>query len=491
MTPTRAKILVIDDERSICLTCSRILESEGYQVEYVTSGVEGVARAVRGDHDLVLLDLKMPDLSGLEALELIKRDRPEVMIIIITGYATIQTSIEAIKKGAHNYVPKPFTPEELTSAVTKALDDRQVRSGHDTLREELTRVQDRMKILGRSPAAEELKAQILKIAPTSFTVTVYGESGTGKELIAQAIHECSERVDRPFVAVDISALTPSLVQSELFGHVKGAFTGASSNRPGYFVIAHTGTLFLDEISNVSLELQGKLLRVLETRRVRPVGSEVEHEVDVRIVAATNRDLYQLVEQGRFREDLYYRLNVIPITVPPLRERQDDIPLLAGHFLDDARRSPSVRVHGFTTAAMARLIGYHWPGNVRELKNIVDRLAATVEAELIGVEHLPPAIAGRAALAEDLGIGEAPGTAKDLVEAKRRLKELVYEKVERQFVTAALERAEGNVTRAAELVGMARPNFHALMRKYGIHAVRSAPGGEPAPDGDEPDDGDRA
>ena len=295
----------------------------------------------------------------------------------------------------------------------------------------------------------------------------------GKELIAQAIHDCSERADRPFVAVDISALTPSLVQSELFGHVKGAFTGASQNRPGYFVIAHTGTLFLDEISNVSLELQGKLLRVLETRRVRPVGSEVEHEVDVRIVAATNRDLYQLVEQGKFREDLYYRLNVIPITVPALRERQDDIPLLAAHFLEDARRSPSVRVHGFTTAAMARLIAYHWPGNVRELKNIVDRLAATVEAELIGVEHLPPAIAGRATLAEDLGLGEAPGTARDLVEAKRRLKEMVYEKVERQFVTSALERAEGNVTRAAELVGMARPNFHALMRKYAIRPPRSA------------------
>jgi len=470
-----AKILVIDDEKSVCVTCSRILEADGHAVEYVTSGVEGVHRTIRGGYDIVLLDLKMPDIAGMEALELIRRDRPDVTVIIITGYASIQTSIEAIKKGAFNYVPKPFTPEELSVVVSKALEDRKVRTENEFLKEELSRMQRQMKILGRSTASEELKAQILKIAPTNFTVTVYGESGTGKELIAQAIHESSQRADRPYVTVDISSLTPTLVESELFGHVKGAFTGATQNRPGYFMIANTGTLFLDEISNINLEVQGKLLRVLESRKVRPVGSEVEHEVDVRIITATNRDLYQLVEQGKFREDLYYRLNVIPITVPPLRDRQDDIPLLASHFLREAKASSGSRVQGFTTAVVAKLLAYHWPGNVRELKNIVERLVATVDADHIGVEHLPPSIAGRLPFEEDVGLASAPATARDLVEAKRKVKELVYEEVERQFVASALQRAEGNVTRAAELVGMQRPNFHALMRKYGIRGARGSGG----------------
>ena len=467
MPRSSANILVIDDEKSVCLTCSKILKADGHRVEYAFSGHEGVKRAVKRHYDIVLLDLKMPDLPGMQALELIKRDRPETTVIIITGYATIQTSIEAVKKGAFNYVPKPFTPEELSVAVAMALEDRRVRSENEYLKMEISRLQKRIDFLGRSKASQDIKQQILKIAPSNFTVTIYGESGTGKELIARAIHENSQRADKPFVAVDVSALTPSLVESELFGHVKGAFTGATRNRPGYFSIADGGTLFLDEIANINLELQGKLLRVLESQKMRPVGGELEQEVDVRIVAATNRDLYQLVEQGKFREDLFYRLNVIPVTVPPLRERTEDIPLLAEHFLKKAMEETSSRVKGFTTAAMAKLISYHWPGNVRELKNIVERMVAMVDGRAAGVEHLPVELTGRSPWAEELGLAEEPKTAKELSAAKKRVRELACGKIEEQFVRGALERAGWNVTRAAESVGMQRTNFHGLMRKHGI------------------------
>jgi DNA-binding NtrC family response regulator len=465
MAELTARILVIDDERSVCLTCKRVLETAGHRVDTALSGGEGVRLAADGDHDLVLLDLKMPDMSGMEVLDAIKRERPELVVIIITGYATIQTSIEAIKKGAFNYVPKPFTPEELLVAVGTALESQQVRRENAYLRGELSRLKDQSEILGRSKIMEDLRRQILKIAASQFTVTVYGESGTGKELIARAVHEHSPRAAGPFISVDISALSPSLLESELFGHVKGAFTGATQSRPGYILAADGGTLFLDEISNMSLEAQGKLLRVLESRELRPVGSELVHKVDVRVIAATNRDLYLLVESGAFREDLYYRLNVIPVTVPPLRERGDDVPLLAMHFLRAATAAGEGQARSFTTAAMAKLMAHQWPGNVRELKNIVARLVATVDAELVDVRHLPPEIAGEAGDALDLDA--VPRTTEELKEAKRRLKEMVYERVEREFVVEALRRGGGNVTRAAELVGMQRTNLHALMRRYGI------------------------
>lgn len=471
------KILVIDDDRSVCATCRRILTAEGHEVSHELSGQDGVRRAIEGDFDVVLLDLKMPDLFGIDALEAIKRDRPDVSVIIITGYATIQTSVEAIKKGAFHYVPKPFTPEELSIAVSKALADRRVRNENEFLRQELGRLKHTTRLLGRAKATEDLKRQILKVAPSSFTVMIYGESGTGKELVAQAIHEHSPRFDRPFVAVDISALAPTLVESELFGHVRGAFTGATQNRHGHLVAANGGTVFLDEIANMSPEVQGKLLRVLENRRVRPVGSEHEQAIDVRVVAATNKDLYEMVEAGTFREDLYYRLNVIPITVPPLRERADDVPLLATHFLKTALvgaasgtgGAPCVK--GFTTAAMSKLIAFSWPGNVRQLRNVVNRLVATVESDYIGVEHLPAEIAGAARARASEKAAPLPRTAEELKEAKKREKELVYRALEVRFVLSALKQCEGNVTRAAELVGMQRPNFHALMRKYGIRAKR--------------------
>ncbi len=462
-----SRVLVVDDEPSVCLTCRRVLEAEGHGVDQALSGHEGIDKVACGDYAIVLLDLKIPDLSGMEALEQIRARRPDVTVVIITGYATIQTSIEAIKKGAFDYVPKPFTPEELALVVGRAIEDRRLRAENASMKRELVQLAVRSTLIGRSKAMEDLLAQIRRVAPTDFTVAIYGESGTGKELAARSVHDLSHRRAMPFVAVDLSALSPGLVESELFGHVKGAFTGATQGRPGYFANARGGTLFLDEVSNVSLELQGKLLRAIESRRVHAVGSEREVEIDVRLVVATNQDLQQLVDAATFRKDLYYRLNVIPLRIPPLRERAEDVPLLAMHFLEQARRAAPTAAQGFSAEAMARLLAYDWPGNVREMKNLVERLAATLEVDLIRLENLPPEIRTRASASS--GIELAPQTVEELKQAKRRVKEAVYAQVEKKFVWNALEAAGWNVTHAAQKAGMARPNFHALMRKYGIRA----------------------
>ena len=467
MAEKGARILVIDDEKSVCISCKKILAEEHHEVDYECSALDGLSRAIEQDYDLLLLDLKMPEMSGMEFLELIKKEKPDATVVIITGYATIQTSIEAIKKGAFDYVPKPFTPEELLVTVGKALETARVRGENEFLKQEIFRLKQPMRILGRSKAIEDVRKQILKVAPTCFNVTIYGESGTGKELIAYGIHEYSDRSAKPFIAVDISTLSPTLVESELFGHVKGAFTGATQSRPGYFALAHGGTLFIDEICNTTPELQGKLLRVLDTRRMRPVGGKTEQEVDIRLVTATNRNLYELVEKGGFREDLYYRINVLPIVLPPLRERSEDIPLLATHFLEETKNQTHSQIRGFDTQAMAKLISYDWPGNVRQLKNLVERMVATVSGELIRAEHLPPEIGGTPSYMQEVGVESVPQNVEELKEAKRRLKDLVYEQIEKQFLVKALERHNGNVSQAAEEVGMQRTNFHALMRRYGI------------------------
>ncbi len=460
------RVLVIDDEKAICISCKKILEEAGHFVDMIQSGNEGAEKAINGDYDLVLLDLKLKDTSGLDVLERIRSKRTDISIIIITGYATIQTSIEAIKKGAFDYVPKPFSPDELLVSVNKAIEDRNLRKENERLKAEIEQMKKSTRIIYRSKIMEDVINQILKIAPTDFTVTIYGESGTGKELIAQAIHQNSLRKDKPFVGVDLSSLAPSLIESELFGHVKGAFTGATYDRPGYFVMANGGTLFLDEISNTSLELQGKLLRAIETRRIRPVGSEKEVEVDVRIIAATNKDLSVMIEKGQFREDLFYRLNVIPVNLPPLRERTEDIPILAMYFLSVAQEELKTKVRAFSNEAMARLLSYKFPGNIRELRNIVDRIAATADSEIVRLTDLPEEI--RETKPEGTpSANVVPKTVDELQEVKRRLREAVYSQVEKDFILDALNRAGWNVTKAAELVGMLRPNFHALMRKYGI------------------------
>jgi DNA-binding NtrC family response regulator len=464
---SKAKILVIDDELIVLKSCDRILSEEGYDVQTVQTGTEGLQRLTVEQPDIVLTDLKMPDISGMEVLERIIESYPGIIVIMITGYSTVQTAVEAMKLGAYDYVPKPFTPEELVEAVNRALDKKKQddKSIYPRVRE--SEVRDGLhNLLGKSEKMQEVYRMIKKVAPTNATVVIYGESGTGKEVVARAIHYDSERRDRRFVAADCSALPPSILESELFGHVRGSFTGATDTRPGLFEVADGGTLFLDEISNISLEIQGKLLRVLEEREFKPVGSSEIRKVDVRFVAATNRDLKAMVAEGSFREDLYYRLNVFPITVPPLRERREDIPLFAYYFLDQLGREVKKEIKGFSADAMDLLMQYHWPGNVRELKNVIERLVIMSDEELLGRKHVRGTMKD-----SDVDIAgrdeRAPRTKDELKEAKKRIREEASEDIERAFVIQALSRNDWNVTKAAQDTGMQRSNFQALMRKHGI------------------------
>jgi DNA-binding NtrC family response regulator len=461
---SKAKVLVIDDEQIVLKSCTRILSAEGYDVQIVQTGAEGLRKLADEKFDVVLTDLKMPDMSGMEVLEKVLESYPDMIVVMITGYSTVQTAVEAMKMGAYDYVPKPFTPEELVEAVGKALDKKKQAEESVYLRVKESEVRDGLhNLMGKSERMQEVYRMIKRVAPTNATVLIYGESGTGKELVARAIHYDSERKSRRFIAADCSTLPPTILESELFGHVRGSFTGATDTRPGLFEIADGGTLFLDEIGNTNLEVQGKLLRVLEEKEFKPVGSSEIRHVDVRFIAATNRDLKAMVTEGNFREDLFYRLNVFPMTVPPLRERREDIPLLACYFLDELSRESNKDIKGFSADAMELLMRYHWPGNVRELKNVIERLVIMSDEDLLGKKHLRGTM-------EVSGINiqeDVPRTRGELKEAKKRIRQEASEEVEKAFIIQALSRNDWNVTRAAQDTGMQRPNFQALMRKHGI------------------------
>lgn len=461
---SKANVLVIDDELVILKSCKKILSEEGYDVQTFQRGTEGLQKLAQEKFDIVLTDLMMPEISGMEILKSCIETFPDIIVIMITGYSTVQTAVEAMKLGAYDYIPKPFTPEELVEAVDKALEKKRQDEGRIYPRVEQSEVRDRLhELLGKSEKMQEVYQLIKKVAPTNATVLISGESGTGKELVARAIHYDSERKDRRFIAADCSALPPNILESELFGHVKGSFTGATATRPGLFEIADGGTLFLDEISNTSLELQGKLLRVLETREFKPVGSSEIKQVDVRFIAATNKDLKTMVTEGSFREDLYYRLNVFPISIPPLRERRGDIPLLAYYFLDLLSKEANKEIKGFSPDSMNLLMQYHWPGNVRELKNVIERLVIMADEELLGKKHLRGTMKDN-----DINIDQSvPRTSEELKEVKKRIREAAAEDVERAFLIQALSRNDWNVTKAAEDTGMQRTNFQALMKKHGI------------------------
>ncbi len=458
------RILVIDDEAVVCLSCLRILTADGFQVECRQDPREGLQLALTGEYDLILLDLVMPELSGLDFLKQLRAAGVSTEVMVITGYSTVQTAVDAMKLGAADYVGKPFSPDELRMALKKVLERSRLVRENAALRRELESRQGFEGIIGESRVMEQVYAMIKRVAPTAGTVLVTGESGTGKEMVARAIHKLSPRKEQPFLACDCSALASTLLESELFGHVKGSFSGAIATKQGLFEVAHRGTLFLDEVSNITLETQGKLLRVLETRMVRRVGDTAEREVDIRLIAATNRDLLEMVKADQFREDLYYRLNVVPIVLPPLRERQGDIPVLAMTFLERFRKTTPIRVQGFTPEAMRVLENYSWPGNVRELKNIVERMAILCDAERIELQHLPAEL--RQSLLKPAA-ASIPHTWDEFKDFKRQIRDTAVSELERRFLMEALARAEGNVSRAAEDVGMQRTNFHSLMRKYGL------------------------
>lgn len=459
-------ILIIDDERTICDGCRLVLSENGYIADTCLTGQDGMSALQSGDFDLLLLDMKLPDMSGMDILQKIRQTNPNINIIVMTGYSTVPNAVEAMKSGAFDYLSKPFTDDELLSSVNKSLKNKQLKDENLALRNQIYERFDFANIIGENVTLLNIFDNIKKIAPTDGTVLLSGESGTGKELFARAIHTHSQRAVKKFVAVDCNTFSSGLLESELFGHVRGAFTGAIRNKAGVFEIADSGTLFLDEIANLNIETQGKLLRVMETHEFKPVGASQSKSADVRIIAATNQDLKRLVEKGRFRGDLYYRLNVFPIYIPPLRKRTDDIPRLAYHFLKLFCRENSKQIKGFSDDALELLVCQDWPGNIRELKNVIQRLVIMVEDTQLDVVDLIDHLHSK----RDTDPQAAPKTLKELKLVKKRLLVERYGQIEKAFLIRALRLYDGNVTRAAKKVGMQRSNFHALMRKHGLLAA---------------------
>ncbi|MBN2645707.1 MAG: sigma-54-dependent Fis family transcriptional regulator [Desulfuromonadaceae bacterium] len=461
---SQPRILVIDDEAVIREALRRILESEGYEVLPVASGHAALEKVQSEPFTVVISDLKMPGMSGMEVLKSIKILQPDVPVIIITGYATVETAVDAIKNGAFDYLSKPFTPDQVRELIGKAIDQSNIAKQHGNPGKQ-EKGFDRF--IGNSQAMQKVYNRIMQVAPTDSTVLITGESGTGKELVARAIHDNSSRKDKPFVAVDCTALAETLLESELFGHEKGSFTGAVRTKVGLFKIADGGTLFLDEVSNISLSSQAKLLRVIQEREVTPIGGTKPQPINIRLISATNKSLRELADKGEFREDLYFRLNTIPIDMPPLRDRKGDLALLVGHFLRKFSNEIGKEIKSINPAAMAMLEQYDFPGNVRELEHMIERAVVLAAGDMVA-----PADLGflDSELAEAISKGEyIPQTADELKDVKRRLREEAVIPIEKSFVLEALKRNSWNITRAAEEVGMLRPNFQALMKKLQISA----------------------
>ena len=446
----KSTILIVDDDaghRSMLLT---LLADWGYRLEGAQDGESAVALCRSQPFDLVLMDVRMTGMSGIEALKEIKLRQPGLPVLIMTAYSDVKTAVEAIKSGAYDYLTKPLDFDDLRQAMERALDHAGLRHENKTLREMLAASLDMGGIVSQSPAMRQVMQNVAAIAPSEATVLITGESGTGKELIARAIHNNSQRRKEPFVAVNCAALTESLLESELFGHERGAFTGAEGRRKGRFQSADKGTIFLDEIGEISAAMQSRLLRVLQEREIQPVGSDQTIRIDVRILGATHRNLARDVEQGRFRQDLYYRLNVVTLHLPPLRERPEDIPLLAGHFLKKFAEKNRKQVKSFTPAAMHRLNAHPWPGNVRELENAVERAVVLLAGEYVEERDLPPALLSEQKERAASG-GVPPG--------------MTLEEMERQAIITALGAADGNKSEAARRLGITRKTLHVKLRKY--------------------------
>lgn len=445
------KILIIDDEEHMCWALKKAMQQEGYEALTATSGSKGIEILKEKGPSLVLLDLKMPGMDGLEVLKIIKEIHPKIPVIMITAHGTIETAIEAMKLGADDYITKPFDLDELKIVVAQALKYSNLVSQVSFLRSELSKKYG--EIIGESAAIKEVIMLIDRVAATNASVLITGESGTGKEITALTIHQASPRKEYPFVAVNCAALPEQLLESELFGHEKGAFTGAAALKPGRFEIADKGTIFLDEIGEMSPTMQAKLLRVLQERAFERVGGTETLHVDVRIISATNIDIKKAVEEGKFREDLYYRLNVVHIHLPPLRERKEDIPLLVNYFLKKYMLG-TYPVKKISPEAMELLMNYHWPGNIRELQNVIERSIIICPGDTILPEHLPKELQQQQSNAVET-IVHFPDTGISL------------EEVEKQLILTALKKSKGNQTKAAQLLGITRSALIYRSQKYNI------------------------
>lgn len=455
------RLLVVDDEPSMREFLEILLSQEGYEVRTAATGEEGYKVYQSEGPDLILTDVKMPGMSGLDLIREIHSLDPFIPIIAVTAYASADDAIRAVREGAYDYLSKPFQVEDLRIIIRNALETRRLRRENQELKRS---IEDRGRfgnIVGKSPQMEEIFHFIEKVAPSKAGVLIIGESGTGKELIAQAIHRSSPRSDKPFITINCTAIPENLLESEMFGHQRGSFTGAVANKAGLVEMAHTGTLFLDEVGEIPLSIQAKLLRFLQEHEFRRVGSTDEKKIDVRIIAATNKKLEKEMEAGNFREDLYYRLNVIRIRVPPLRERDEDIPLLIDHFTKKFSAEQGKNIHKVSSLAMRVLCNYQYPGNVRELENIIERCVTLEQSDQLTAENLPPK------LSESSGVS---GTGGDLdippdgIELDRALNNM-----ERKLITRALEITSGNRSRAARLLGISFRSLRYRLVKLGMES----------------------
>jgi DNA-binding NtrC family response regulator len=445
-------ILVIDDEKNIREGLGEYLRMDGYSVALAADGKEGAQVIERGEIDLVLTDLRMPGMSGSELLRLVVSRYPSVPVIVLTGHGTVEDAVEAMRGGAYDFITKPVNLDHLSILVKRALERRELVRRNEELLEEVETQKRTSTIIGKSPAIHKIFELIRRVAPTKASVLITGESGVGKELVADAIHNLSPRSNKPLIKVHCAALAESLLESELFGHEKGSFTGAQGRKKGRFELANEGTLFLDEIGEINQNVQIKILRVLQEKRFERVGGEETIETDVRIVAGTNKDLKEEIATGTFREDLYYRLNVVNIHVPPLRDRKDDIPLLAGAFLREFADDNGKAITGFDPKTVAALYAYSWPGNIRELRNCIESAVVMASGMLVTVDDLPPAVRSSA---EESVIRVPPGSS--LAETERIL------------IRETLATQAGNKSRTAEILGIGRKTLYQKIEEYGLES----------------------
>jgi DNA-binding NtrC family response regulator len=446
------RVLIVDDEADSREALAELTQRWGYDVQTASDGTEALRRSIEWHPDVILTDLVMPNMDGLWLLRALRAELPDCPVVLLTGRGTIQTAVQAIREGAFDFIEKPLEVPRLRIVMERALEKKETMREVQLLRRRLAALAPGTDMIGSGPGMQRVFELVKKVAPSNASVVITGESGTGKEVVARAIHNLSPRREKPFLALNCSAIPATLIESELFGYERGAFTGADQRRLGNFELAQNGTFFLDEIGEMPLELQAKVLRVLEDHRIRRLGGRSEVEVDVRVICATNRDLKEEIKRGRFREDLYFRLHVFTIALPPLKERREDIPLLVHHFIEKYNAETGKRVQGLAPSAMGLLQGYSWPGNIRELRNTVERAMILVDGEIIGEEHLPPdmqASPEAATLRVPLGIP--------------------MDKVEKEYILASLQRNGGNKARTAEVLGISEKTLYNKLNRYAAEA----------------------
>jgi two-component system nitrogen regulation response regulator NtrX len=449
MFPT---ILIVDDETSILQSLSGILSDEGYETLTASNGYEALKIIEEESPDLVLLDIWMPGMDGIETLREIKRTNPFLQVVIISGHGTIETAVKATKLGAYHFVEKPLSIEKVVVTINNALNFRRLEEENRFLRKKTL---EKHSITGNSPPIQALKKQIAIVAPTQAWVLITGENGTGKELVARTVHQMSDRPDKPLIDVNCAAIPDELIESELFGHEKGAFTGATTRKRGKFEVADKGTIFLDEIGDMSLKTQAKILRILQEKKFERVGGTRTLSVDVRVLAASNKDLEREIEKGTFREDLYFRLNVIPIEVPPLRNRTEDIPLLIETFLSEFVQEGDCGQKSMTPEAIEHLKAYQWPGNVRELKNLVERLAIMIQSDVIGLDDIPLSYRHQKVITSDMAFLSEDS----LKEAKREF--------EKAYIQQKLAENNNNISQTADSIGIERSHLYKKIKSFGF------------------------